>query len=84
MKESSTYLATVEEGRIDEARKMLLRLGGKHIGPADAATQAAIEAIDDRGRLEETAERASDVSSWEDLLSAPSPRRPARSRRKKS
>ena len=76
MKESSTYQATVEEGRqeglvqgaITEARKLLVRLGSKQLGRPRARTQAALDRIADLGRLETLIERLGTVESWLALL----------------
>ncbi len=68
MKESSTYQAILDEGRAEEARKVLLLVGGKQFGPPDAQTRAAIDAITDLVRLEGLMERSFDVASWEELL----------------
>jgi hypothetical protein len=80
MEESTTYQAIVRKGRLAEARHMLLRLGGKRFGPADEATTAALNAIEDVQRLEELCERILEVSSWQELLS-PSRRRRRNGRR---
>lgn len=77
MKESSTYQAILAEGRAEgeamgraeEARKVLLLLGGKQFGPPDASTRATIEAAD-LERLERWTERLLDVSSWDALLAS--------------
>jgi predicted transposase YdaD len=68
MKESVTYQAIVEEGRLEEARAILLRQGQKRFGPATAKVRAALEAITSVERLELLAERLLDVESWEELL----------------
>jgi predicted transposase YdaD len=76
MKESSTYQAIVQEGRqeglvagaVQEARKLLLRLGSKQLGRPSARTQAALAKIDDLDRLEALIERLETVESWQGLL----------------
>jgi hypothetical protein len=70
MKESSTYQAILDEGRAEGVRKVLLLLGGKKLGPPDARTRAAIEAITAPDRLERLTGRLLDVSSWEELLTS--------------
>ncbi|MBY0524657.1 MAG: hypothetical protein K2R98_14735 [Gemmataceae bacterium] len=93
MKESVTYQAIVEEGvakgviqgRLEEARRILLRLG-EHLfsGPAPESTRAQLESITELELLEQLSDRVVRVSSWPELvanLPAPKPRRP---RRKKS
>jgi predicted transposase YdaD len=72
MKESVTYQAIVDEGRaegrITEARAILLRQGQKRFGPPTAEMRAALEAITSIERLELLAERLLDVESWQELL----------------
>jgi hypothetical protein len=76
MKESSTYQAILQEGRaagaVEEARKLLLRLGTKQLGQPSARTQAAVARIADLSRLEALIERLGAVNSWRALLT-PSP-----------
>ncbi len=93
MEESVTYQAIVakgleqgleqglERGAIDEARKLLLRLGQKRFGAtAPARARKAAEAIGDLERLEELNEAVMTAPSWEALLGLPA----SRSRRRKS
>jgi hypothetical protein len=75
MKESVTYQAIVQEGRVEEAQRMLLLMGAAILGRADKRAKAAIQAIADVERLEELARRAPKASSWQELLGLPEPRR---------
>jgi predicted transposase YdaD len=84
MKESSTYQAIVQEGlqeglqkglqegrmegAVQEARKLLLRLGSKQLGPPSARTQATLARISDLERLETLIERLGAVETWHALL----------------
>lgn len=68
MEESTTYQAIIRKGRLSEARHIVFRLGQKRFGPADDATAAVLNAIDDEQRLEELTERIYDVGSWQELL----------------
>ena len=68
MRESSTYQAILDEGRLEEAQAIVLRQGRKRFGPPDARTSAAIESITDLERIEQLSERLLDVSSWDELL----------------
>jgi hypothetical protein len=74
MRESTTYQAILregrQEGRVKGEQALLLRLGTKRFGEPDAATFAAIEAIQDIDRLETIGERMLDPSirDWDDLL----------------
>jgi predicted transposase YdaD len=68
MEESTTYQAIVRKSRLAEAREILSRQGRKRFGPADEASAAALNAIEDVQRLEELSERLLDVGSWQELL----------------
>lgn len=78
MRESTTYQAILKEGhdmgrnegRIAEARRMLLMLGGKRFGDPNEATRAAVDAIQNVERLERMTLRVYDanVSDWDSLL----------------
>lgn len=94
MKESATYQAVLEEGRVQgraegesrgavkEARKLLRTLGDSVWGPPDATTAAALEQITELARLEELVVRVPSVSSWQELLAPPA--RPRRGKRRRS
>jgi predicted transposase YdaD len=56
------------EGQLEEARKLLIRLGRLRFGRMDKATRTTIESIDDLERLESLFERVYAVSNWTDLL----------------
>jgi predicted transposase YdaD len=79
MKESVTYQAIIEEGKIEgkiegmiEARhEILLGLGRKRFGPPSPANQEALQAINDVDRLDRLVERLLDASNWEELLATP-------------
>jgi hypothetical protein len=68
MKESSTYMALYEEGRILEAKRILFRVGEKQLGPADESTRARINAIEDIDRLEALIDGVDKAASWSELL----------------
>jgi predicted transposase YdaD len=72
MKESTTYQAIKEEGRLEEVRRVLLRLGRDRFRTEPTAEQeesiAAIATID---RLEELVVRTGHVDSWTALLEQP-------------
>jgi predicted transposase YdaD len=80
MKESTTYQSIMQEGRVEEARRILLRVGQDRFGdPPGPEQQSALDAITDAARLEELVVRAGHVASWSELLTAPAPRRRKRS-----
>jgi hypothetical protein len=71
LEESSTYQMLLDRGRIDEARKLVLRQGQTRFGPPGEEPRKAIEAINDLDRLERLSDRLLEVSSWSELLGAP-------------
>lgn len=79
MRESATYQAILiegreegrQEGRADEARRLLLLQGRRRFGPPDAGTVAALDAITEIEQLEALGVRLLDVGSWEELLAVP-------------
>jgi hypothetical protein len=75
MRESSTYMAILEEGALEEGQRFLLRIGSKHLGTPDSNVKAAVKAITDLDRLEALGERVTDVNSWEKLLAQTQPKR---------
>ena len=72
LKESSYYQFILDEGRVEgrgqEARGLLLRLGRKRFGEPDAVTIARLERITSLEVLEALSERLLDVESWAELL----------------
>jgi hypothetical protein len=70
MRESTTYQAILEEGRIEALRKMVLRLATRRFGAPDAVTRACVEALSEEARLELMLDRVLDAASWDDLLAA--------------
>jgi len=75
MKESTTYQAILRagraEGKAEEAKRILLRLGRKRLGPPKAAIKAKIEAITDLDRLEQLTDRVLDAKSWAEGIAGP-------------
>lgn len=83
MRESTAYQAILDEGRAEgeikgrtegraeEARQLLLRLGRKKLGVPDAAVERAICALEDVERLEMLSERLLEVNTWQELLQTP-------------
>ena len=84
MEQSATYRAIVrkgrEEGRAEEARRLLFLLGEKQFGPPDATTRAVIERIADVAQLEELAVELMNAGSWQELLPPQTRRRSGRCR----
>jgi predicted transposase YdaD len=87
MKESVTYQEILNEGRVEgrveEARRILLKMGENAFEqPANAVTRAALEAINSPETLEQLLDQLRHARSWEELL--PTEPRPSRGRKKKS
>jgi hypothetical protein len=70
MRESTTYQYILEEGQIDALRRTLLRLGRKHLGPPDQATEALVESISAVERLDQLIDLIDQVGSWQELLNS--------------
>ncbi len=71
MHDSTTYQYIIDEGRLQEAHKLLLRLGRLRFGAPDAPTEAALQAISDLERLERLGDRLISASGWQELLETP-------------
>jgi predicted transposase YdaD len=79
MRESVTFQAILkegmekglEQGRLQEAVNVVMRLGSKRFGPADSSTRNAIEQITDLRRIDQFIDRLHEVKSWNELLAPP-------------
>jgi hypothetical protein len=75
MRDSTTYQAILDEGRAEgrteEARELVLRLGRKRWGEPETTVVSALKAINHRERLESMAEGVNEVAGWQDLLQTP-------------
>ena len=81
MRESTTYQWILKEGReegikqgrVTEARRLLLRQGVKRFGNPPAKAKSAVARIDELERLELLIDRIHDaeVTSWNQLLKTP-------------
>ncbi len=73
---SSTYQALeargiakgIVEGRAEEARRTILRLGTKRLGEPNDEVVTAVDAIAGLEMLEAIVDRLLGVESWQDLL----------------
>lgn len=68
MRESVTYQAILDEGRVEALQKTILRQGRELFGPPDEGTTAALTAIDDLDRLELLSVQLLGVKTWQELL----------------
>jgi hypothetical protein len=71
MKDSVTYQAIVEEGRVEALQKSLLGQGRKKFGAPNEAVETALRGITDVDHLYRLSERILDVSNWNELLATP-------------
>ena len=71
MRESDTYQAILDEGRVEGLQRALLHQGRKKFGAPDEATRLALLGITDLERLDRLSERLLEVSTWQDLLQTP-------------
>jgi hypothetical protein len=62
------YAEGYAEGRIEEARTILIHHGRKKFGPLDQQAEARIAALGDLDRLEDLIRRVPDIATWDDLL----------------
>ena len=72
MRESVTYQAILEEGRQEgreqEARRIILLQASQRFGPPDDATRGRLELVAGEARLEALAGRVLTAADWDDLL----------------
>jgi hypothetical protein len=68
VRESSLWQIAVDEGRVDEARRLVLELGAERFGPPEQAVVDAIARIDDHDGLKRLIRDTFTASSWQELL----------------
>ncbi len=71
MHESDTYLMILEEGEEKYAKKALLGVGGKKLGPPDEDVKARLASITDLERLYRMLLQATTAASWQEILDTP-------------
>jgi predicted transposase YdaD len=69
MRESVTYQAIVEEGRLDKGREVILRIGTKRFGKPSRKVRETISGINDADHLNALLDRVLEVSNWKELIS---------------
>jgi hypothetical protein len=67
-RESPLFLETLEEGRIQEARRLVLELGAERLGPPNEAARSAVERIGDHDTLKRLLRDSFTATSWQELL----------------
>ena len=71
MHESDTYLAILDEGQEKHAKKTVLSVGGKRLGPPAASATARLDSITDLERLDRMILQAVTAASWQEILDTP-------------
>jgi hypothetical protein len=70
IEESWVYQDILAQGKLEEARSILLSLGRKKLGQPDEQVLARIEGLTDLEHLNLLIEHILDASSWDELLAA--------------
>ena len=72
MRDSDTWMAIFDEGRLDAVKRALIGVGTKRFGPPDEATKNAVAAMTDLDRLERLCcDHVLIAKSWQELLATP-------------
>jgi hypothetical protein len=71
MHESDTFLAILDEGQERHAKKMVLLVGEKQLGPADEPFRIQLQSITDLERLDRMILQAITATSWQEILDTP-------------
>ncbi len=71
MQESDTYLMILEEGQEKQAKKTVLLLGGKKLGPPDESIKTRLESVTDLERLDRMILQALTAANWQEILDTP-------------
>jgi hypothetical protein len=71
MQESDTYLMILDEGQEKHARKTVLLLGERRLGPADDGVKTRLEGITDLERLDRMILQAVTAGTWQEILDTP-------------
>jgi hypothetical protein len=61
----------IEQGRLQEAINVLMRLGSKRFGPPNASTNTTIAQISDLSRIDRFIDQLDEVNTWSELLALP-------------
>jgi hypothetical protein len=71
MRESDTFMAIIDEGRLEEVKKLILVLGEKKFGTPGDHVRTFVADTEDLDRLEFLHGCILDVKNWEELLATP-------------
>ncbi len=61
-------LEGIRKGRIEEAKRLLVRQGQKRFGPPTSSVKAKVESVVNLAKLEKLADKILDVQSWDELI----------------
>lgn len=71
MQESDTFLWILDQGQEKHAKKTILRVGEKNLGPPDESIKTRLESITDLDRLDRMIFQAFTAASWQEVLDTP-------------
>ncbi len=71
MHESDTYLMILDEGQEKHAKKAILLVGEKRLGPADESAKTRLESITDLEHLDRMLLQAVTATGWQEILDTP-------------
>jgi hypothetical protein len=71
MEESDTYLMIIDQAQEKHAKKAVVLVGEKKLGPPDASVKARLASITDLDRLDRMLLHAWTAASWQDILDTP-------------
>jgi hypothetical protein len=71
MTDSTFFQHIVAKGRLEEARRMVLRIGGERFGPPPQRAETTINALTNLEKIEDLGVRLLHVASWDELLAVP-------------
>jgi hypothetical protein len=68
MQESTTYLAILDEGQVQHAKKAVLLVGAKKLGPPDESIKTCLGSVTDLERLDRMMLHTLIAGSWQEIL----------------
>jgi hypothetical protein len=71
MEESDTYLMIIDQGQVKQAKKSVLLIGQKRLGPPEESLKAQLNGITDLDRLERIILQTVTAASWQEILDTP-------------
>lgn len=71
MEESDTYLMILDEGQERHAKRIMLLMGEKRLGPPDGSVKVRLLGITDLERLDRMILQAVTAASWQEIMETP-------------